>query len=68
MDIETYSILKNKLANLESSVADLCAYIGLTDDILGLQVDYKNKTCKRIAGAKNLTAGADFDKFKIYGG
>ena len=68
MDIETYAILKNKLANLESSVADLREYISLTDDILGLQVDYKNKTCKRIAGAKNLTAGADFDKFKMYGG
>ena len=71
MDIETYSKLQNlinKLANLESSVADLREYISLTDDILGLQVDYKNKTCKRIAGAKNLTAGADFDKFKMYGG
>ena len=68
MDIETYAILKNKLANLESSVADLREYISLTDDILGLQVDCKNKTCKRIAGAKNLTAGADFDKFKMYGG
>lgn len=68
MDIETYALLKNKLANLESSVADLREYIGLTDDIIGLQVDYKNKTCKRIAGAKNLTAGADFDKFSMYGG
>ena len=68
MDIETYSILKNKLANLESSVAELREYISLTDDILGLQVDYKNKTCKRIAGAKNLTEGADFDKFSMYGG
>ena len=38
------------------------------DDILGLQVDYKNKTFTRIAGAVNLTAGADFDKFKMYGG
>lgn len=37
-------------------------------EILGLQVDYKNKTFTRIAGAVNLTAGADFDKFKMYGG
>lgn len=52
-----------------AGVADLRAYLGLTDDdILGLQVDYKNKTFTRIAGAVNLTAGADFDKFKMYGG
>ena len=52
-----------------AGVADLRAYLGLTDDdILGLQVDYKNKTFTRIAGAVNLTAGTDFDKFKMYGG
>ena len=52
-----------------SGVADLRAYLGLTDDdILGIQMDYKNKTCTRIAGATNLTAGADFDAFSMYGG
>jgi len=52
-----------------SGVADLRAYLGLTDDdILGVQVDYKNKTFTRIAGAKNLTAGTDFDAFSMYGG
>ena len=52
-----------------SGVADLRAYLGLTaDDIVGLQVDYKNKTFKRLAGAANLTPGSDFDKFSMYGG
>ena len=52
-----------------AGVADLRAYLGLTDeDILGVQVDYKNKTFTRIAGAVNLTAGADFDVFSMYGG
>lgn len=52
-----------------SGVADLRAYLGLTaDDIVGLQVDYKNKTFKRLAGAANLTPGNDFDKFSMYGG
>ena len=52
-----------------SGVADLRAYLGLSDaDILGLQVDYQNKTMKRIAGAVNLTAGAYFDKFEMFGG
>lgn len=39
-----------------------------TEDVLGITMDYKNKTCTRIAGAKNLIAGADFDKFSMYGG
>lgn len=52
-----------------SGVADLRAYLGLTaDDIVGLQVDYKNKSFKRLAGAANLTPGSDFDKFSMYGG
>lgn len=52
-----------------SGVADLRAYLGLTaNDIVGLQVDYKNKTFKRLAGAANLTPGNDFDKFSMYGG
>ena len=52
-----------------AGVADLRAYLGLSDDdILGLQVDYRNKTFKRLAGATNLTPGADFDKFSMYGG
>ena len=38
------------------------------DDILGLQVDYRNKTFKRLAGATNLTPGTDFDRFSMYGG
>lgn len=52
-----------------SGVADIRAYLGITaDDIVGIQVDYKNKTFKRLAGAANLTKGSDFDKFKMFGG
>lgn len=52
-----------------AGVADLRAYLGLTDeDILGVQVDYKNKTFTRIAGAVHLTKGADFDRFPMFGG
>lgn len=52
-----------------AGVADLRAYLGLTDeDILGVQVDYKNKTFTRIAGAVNLTKGADFDRFSMFRG
>lgn len=53
-----------------SGVTDIRAYLGMieTEDVLAITMDYKNKTCTRIAGAKNLTAGADFDKFSMYGG
>lgn len=52
-----------------AGVADLRAYLGLADeDILGVQVDYKNKTFTRLAGAVNLTAGANFDAFSMFGG
>ena len=53
-----------------SGVTDIRAYLGMieTEDVLGITMDYKNKTYTRIAGAKNLTAGADFDKFSMYGG
>jgi hypothetical protein len=53
-----------------AGVTDIKAYLGMieTEDVLGITMDYKNKTCTRIAGAKNLTAGADFDAFNMYGG
>lgn len=53
----------------KSDVDDVKAYIGYTDsDILGLQVDFENKTFKRLAGAVGLSANSDFDKFAMYGG
>jgi hypothetical protein len=56
-------------ADLSNEVEDIKAYIGYTDDdIVGLCVDYENKTFKRLAGAVNLSQGADFNKFKMYGG
>lgn len=53
-----------------AGVTDIKAYLGMieTDDVLGITMDYKNKTCTRIAGAKNLNAGADFDRFSMFGG
>nr|DAL86382.1 MAG TPA: tail collar fiber protein [Caudoviricetes sp.] len=53
---------------IKGGITDLRASLGLIDDVLGLTVDYKNKTCTRIGGAKNLNAGTDFDPFIMYGG
>lgn len=64
---ETDNSLGNKAD--KADVDDVKAYIGYTDeDIAGLCVDYENKTFKRLAGAVNLSQGADFNKFTMYGG
>lgn len=56
-------------ADLSNEVEDIKAYIGYTDDdIVGLCVDFENKTFTRLAGAVGLSQGADFDKFTMYGG
>lgn len=65
--VETDDLLGEKADKVD--VDDVKAYIGYTDgDILGLQVDFENKTFKRLAGAVNLSQGADFNKFEMYGG
>lgn len=52
-----------------TGVEDLKAYLGYTDeDIVGLQVDFANRTFSRLAGAYGKTAGANFDVFPMYGG
>ena len=65
--VETDNLLGEKAD--KADVDDVKAYIGYTDsDILGLQVDFENKTFKRLAGAVGLSANSDFDKFTMYGG
>lgn len=51
-----------------AGVANLEAYLGITTDVLGLEVDYENKTFRRLAGAVGLLAGTDFDAWNMYGG
>lgn len=52
-----------------TGVTDLRAYLGLGNpEIIGIQIDLANKTFTRLAGAEGLTAGADFDKFTMFGG
>ena len=64
---ETDNSLGKKADKVE--VDDVKAYIGYTDeDIVGLCVDYENKTFTRLAGAVGLSAGSDFDRFAMYGG
>lgn len=57
------------IADLQNKISDLQAFVGYTDnDIMGLEVDFKNKTFTRLAGAVNKTPGAMFDNIKAFGG
>ena len=61
--------LESGLQEILSGVADLRAYLGLADsDVVGLQCDWKNSTFTRLAAAKGLNAGSDFDQFTPFGG
>ncbi|MDE5996036.1 MAG: hypothetical protein K2G56_03880, partial [Eubacterium sp.] len=60
-------IVPNATAEAVSLIDAYYGYEG-ENDILGLQVDYENKTFTRLAGAIGLSAGTDFDKFPMYGG
>lgn len=61
---------REQIQTNKQDIADLQSYIGYYEDehVVGLQVDYKNKTFKRLAGAKYLKPGADFNKYKMFGG
>lgn len=64
-----YPSVKAAADYCDASVSDVKAYLGYTDsDILGLCVDYENKTFTRLAGAVGKNAGTDFDAFAMYGG
>lgn len=53
----------------KAEVDDVKAFIGYSDDdIVGLCVDYENKTFTRLAGAVGLSQGSEFNKFTMYGG
>lgn len=55
------------LAEYEELKAIISPYI--TDSaVLGVQVDYENKTYTRLANAFGRNAGADFDGFPMFGG
>lgn len=37
-------------------------------DVVGLEIDYPNRTFIRVQDAKNKNQGTDFDEYKMYGG
>jgi hypothetical protein len=54
---------------INAKIADLAGYVGYTDDdIVGVEVDYANRTFTRLAGAVGKTPGTDFDSILAFGG
>lgn len=61
---------REQIQTNKQDIEDLQSYVGYYTDnhVVGLQVDYKNKSFKRLAGAKYLKPGSDFNKYKMFGG
>ena len=60
---------KSSTDKILTDVDDIKAYLGYTDtDIVGICIDYANKTFKRLAGAYGKAAGTDFNSFTMFGG
>lgn len=63
--------VNTKIAN-KANVADttnLMLWTGmLKDGVVGLEVDYRNGTFKRLSSADGLSQGKDFDSLSMYGG
>lgn len=58
----------NAHMDMRKNIGALLAHTGLLNDVLGVEVDFENKSFNRIGAAVGLSAGADFDKFKMFGG
>ena len=57
------------VADVTEELGDIKEYLGYTpDDVVGIQVDFANKTFKRLGGAEGKTKGTDFDVFPMFGG
>jgi hypothetical protein len=54
---------------INAKIADLSGYVGYTEnDIVGVEIDFVNRTFTRLAGAVGKTPGADFDNILAFGG
>ena len=54
---------------VSSAIRDLQQLTGFdTDDVVGVCIDFENKTFTRLANAVGLSAGDDFDQFTPFGG
>ena len=58
-----------QIVNLQEQIDDVRTFVGYEqDDVYGVEVDFVNKKFTRLAGAENMTAGADFSALNPWGG
>lgn len=58
-----------QIVNLQEQINDVRTFVGYEqDDVYGVEVDFVNKKFIRLAGAENMTAGADFSALTPWGG
>lgn len=57
------------LQEVADEVETIKEYLGYEEDtVVGVQVDYQNRTFKRLGGAFGKSAGTDFNAFPMFGG
>jgi len=65
---ENGNIIPSSITEADVILTQIISGTYKNNNIVGLELDYANKTFTRLQGAKDLTAGQDFNKFKMYGG
>lgn len=65
---ENGNIIPSSITEVDIVLTQIITGTYKNPDIVGLEIDYNNKSFTRLQGAKDLTPGADFDKFTMYGG
>jgi len=67
LDDTSANLVQN--APVAAAIRDLKQLTGFdTDDVVGVCIDFQNKTWTRLANAVGLSAGSDFDQFIPFGG
>ena len=65
---ENGNIVPSSITEADVILTQIVAGTYKNDNIVGLELDYANRTYTRLQAAAGLSAGSDFDKFTLYGG
>jgi len=65
---ENGNIIPSSITEADVILTQIISGTYKNDNIVGLEIDYANKTFSRLQGAKGLTAGTAFNKFTMFGG
>ena len=66
LDASSTHLVQN--APVAAAIEDLRNFTGMeADDVVGVCIDFENKTFTRLANAIGLTPGSDFDQFSVFG-